>query len=277
MSKVAITRTTPLFPDGVFVQWAIASDEDGAHYIDVERSGGPAGPWEGLVTGLRDAYNYHDDLTRQPATQPSGGRTELNQLTLARAIYYRVTAMPPSGVAFSSEPTLVEPHLDQRNKLLKRKILRDQAVGYRRLNGIPIIVLKRRRWGDRCPVCYDVVTKQATIEHCTSCYSTSFVGGYWAPILIRGRREATAVDINLTSHGDTDTVQASFNLLDYPMVEYKDVLVDLVRNDRYEVQRVHETELQSVPVHQKVVASCLSRSSIEYLIPVDPTTTPKLY
>lgn len=273
MSKVEIKRTTALFPNGVFVQWDIESDESGVHLVDVARAGGPEGPWETIATGLSDGFSYVDRFASNE------GNEAVNQLSLSRVIYYQITVVPPSGIgaAFKSKPEPVEPHLDTRTRLLKRKIQRDQAVGYRRLNGIPIVVLKRRRWGERCAVCYDAITKQATIEHCATCFGTSFTGGYWAPVLIRGRREAASVESQLTSHGDSDVKFAAFNTLDYPLLEYKDVVVDLVRNDRYEVQRVHETELKSVPVHQKVTASLLARSSVEYSFPVDPYAVPPLY
>lgn len=272
MSKVEIKRTTALFPNGVFVQWDIDSDESGVHLVDVARAGGPEGPWETIAANLNDGFNYVDRFST------SSGEA-VNQLSLSRVIYYQVTVVPPSGIGntFKSRPEPVEPHLDTRTKLLKRKIQHDQAVGYRRLNGIPIIVLKRRRWGERCPVCYDALTKQATVEHCEACFGTSFAGGYWTPILIRGRREAASTQSQVTSHGDSDVKFADFNVLDYPLVEYKDVIIDLVRNDRYEVQRAHATELKSVPVHQKVTASLLARSSVEYQFLVDPYTTPPLY
>lgn len=270
MNKVEVTRTTALFPNGVFVQWNIESSESGAHLIDVARAGGPEGPWEAVTTGLRDGFNHLDHFSSSESP---------NQLSLSRVIYYQITVVPPSGIgnAFKSAPTPVEPHLDARTRLLKRKIQRDQAIGYRRLNGIPLVVLKRRRWGERCPVCYDPLTKQATVEHCEACFGTSFTGGYWTPILVRGRREAAAVQSQVTAHGDSDVKFADFNVLDYPLLEYKDVIIDLVRNDRYEVQRSHETELKSVPVHQKVTASLLSRSSVEYRVFVDPYANPPLY
>jgi hypothetical protein len=275
MSGVHITKTTALYPNGVFVQWDIDSDEVGPFLVDVARSASPEGPWEIVTTAMLNAYSYLDKFE-----VPTGvSRTHVNQFSLAKMVYYRVTVVPPSGVAatFVSEPTPVEPHLDRRTRLLKRKIQRDQAVGYKRLNGIPLVVLKRRRWGDRCGVCYDPITKQATHEHCPTCYGTSFVGGYWAPVAIRGRREAASVQAQMASHGDAEMKIADFNVLDYPLIEYKDLIIDLVRNDRYQVQRCHETELKSVPVHQKVTASLLARNSVEYSLLVDPLTTPSLY
>jgi hypothetical protein len=282
MASVEIRRTTALYPDAVFVQWDINADEPGAHLVDVARAEGPSGPWETIVVGMRDAYNFVDNKFSwnfPPAPPGSNGREGTNLFSLARAIYYQITVTPPSGPSnrFSSDPTPVEPGLDTRTRLLKRKILRDQAVGYRRLNGVPLIVLKRRRWGERCSKCWDAATNQATLEHCLACFGTSYEGGYWTPTLIRGRREAAAVETQMTSDGDSDMKLANFNVLDYPLIEYKDIIVDLVRNDRYQVQRAHGTELKSVTVHQKVTASLLGRNSIEYKVLVDPEAIPPLY
>jgi hypothetical protein len=280
VSEIHLTRTTALFPNAVFIQWDVESEESGAFFVDVYRAEGPDGPWECIASGLRDAYNFVDNKFNFPPNECDiVGREGLNMFSLARVIYYKVTVTPPSGAAnaFSSHPEPVEPGLDRRTRLLKRKILRDQAVGYRNLNGVPLIVLKRRRWGNRCPKCYDPVTKESTLEHCLECYGTSFEGGYWAPTLIRGRREAASVVSNISAHGDTDVKMNDFNVLDYPLIEYKDLIVDLVRNDRYQVQRVHHTELKSVTVHQKLTASLLGRNSIEYKLLVDPNTTPPLY
>ncbi len=280
MASATITRTTALFPTAVFVQWDIQSDESGAFFVAIARAQSPDGPWEAIADGLRNAYNFLDDQFNLPPAAPtSNGREPTDLFSLARNIYYQIIVTPPSGAAnaFSSPPTPVEPGLDRRTRLLKRKILHDQAVGYRNLNGIPLIVLKRRRWGDRCSKCYDPVNKESTLEHCLECFGTSFVGGYWAPTLIRGRREAAAVETQITAHGDSDVKLDDFNVLDYPLVEFKDIVVDLVRNDRYQVQRVHRTELKSVTVHQKITASLLGRNSVEYKILVDPNATPPLY
>jgi hypothetical protein len=285
VSEVRITRTTALYPSAVFIQWDVRSSETGDFFVDVARAESPKGPWETIATGLRDAYNFVDNRFNLPPSHHRVGREPVNLFSLARVIYYQLTVIPPSGLsnAFKSEPTPVEPGLDRSTDagpatfLLKRKLLHDQAVGYRRLNGIPIAVLKRRRWGDRCPKCYDPVLKESTQEHCLECYGTAFRGGYWAPVFIRGRREAAAVETQVTAHGDSDVKLDDFNVLDYPLIEYKDLLVDLKRNDRYQVQRVHQTELKSVTVHQKVTTSMLGRNAIEYRLYVDPHACPPLY
>jgi hypothetical protein len=155
VSSVSITRTTALYPTKVFVQWDVASDESGSFFVDVSRAGGPAGPWESIAVGLREAYNFVDEAFSLPPSPPSNanGREPVNLFSLSKEIFYKVTVTPPSGgsSAFSSPPVPVEPGLDKRTRLLKRKLLRDLSVGFRRLNGVPLSLLKRRRWGPRCP------------------------------------------------------------------------------------------------------------------------------
>jgi len=280
LASVQITRTTALFPSSVFVQWDISRDEAGEHTVDIFRSGSPTGPWQAVAIALVDAYHVLDDKFNLP---PPSGQNDLhvglNLLTLSRDVYYYVLVSPPSGEAnrFQSAVVAVEPGLDARTRLFKRKILRDEATAFRRLNGIPIAVLKRRRWGKVCRECYDEVNREATREHCPFCLGTAFEGGYWAPVYVRGRKSTAPVQTQLTAHGDSDAKVVTFTLLDYPNLVRKDVLVDLRRNDRYEVQMVYGTELKGVTVHQSVTASLLSRSSVEYSVLVDPNNIPSLY
>jgi hypothetical protein len=281
VSQVSITRTTALYPSAVFVQWDITSDESGTFLVDVFRAGGPVGPWEPVVVGLRNAYNVIDDKFGTPPSPPSNanGREPLNLFSLSREIFYTITVTPPSGTqgAFSSLSTPVEPGLDRRTRLLKRKLLRDLSVGFRRLNGVPFAILKRRRWGSRCPICWDPVLHEATHEHCPQCFGTGFQDGYWTPVRLRGRREAATVQTQLTAHGESDIKYADFIILDFPRLEYKDLVVDLRNGDRYEVQRMTPTELKGVTVHQKLSASLLGRNSVEYEVPVDLIENPGLY
>ena len=280
MASVEITRTTALYPTAVFIQWDITRDEDGEHTVDIYRSGSPAGPWQVVASALVDAYHVLDDKFNLPPPPNQNDRhIGVNQLSLSRDIYYYVAVTPPSGAAnrFQSAPMAVEPGLDRRTRLFKRKILRDESTAFRRLNGVPIAALKRRHWGKICRECYDEVNREATREHCPFCFGTSFETGYWAPVYIRGRKSPAPVQTQISAHGESEIKVVTFTLLDYPHLEKKDLLVDLRRNDRYEIQMVVPTELKGVTVHQAVTASLISRSSVEYKVLVDPANVPPLY
>lgn len=280
MASVNVTRTTALFPSAVFIQWDLVPDENGVHLVDVFRAGAPSGPWQQLASSLPDAFHYLDDkFNLPPPEKPTDLHSGLNFFALNRTVYYMVTVTPPSGSAnaFSSQPTIIEPGLDTRTRLFKRKILRDESIAFRNLNGVPLAALKRRHWGTRCRDCYDEGLREGTMEHCRTCYGTTFEKGYWAPVVIRGRRTPGPVQQQMTAHGDSDIRSVIFIVLDYPALEKKDMLVDLRRNERYLVEMVSPTELKGVTVHQTITASHVSRSSVEYDVLVDPVTTPPLY
>lgn len=280
LSSVEITRTTALFPSAVFLQWNIESDETGVHLVDVFRAGAPNGPWEQIADSLRDAYSYLDDKFNLPLPQrPTDVIEGLHFFSLSRDVYYKVTVTPPSGNAnaFSSVATPVEPGLDRRTRLFKRKILRDETIAFRALNGIQLVVLKRKHWGTRCRSCYDDGLREGTMEHCAECFGTTFEGGYWTAVLIRGRRSPGPVQTQMSAHGDAEVKKVSFIVLDFPHLEQNDLIIDIRRNDRFLVENVVATELKTVMVHQTVTASLIARSAVEYTILVDPYNLPPLY
>lgn len=273
--SVEITRLLPLFPRGVFLQWDLLNPtEVGSYSFDVYRSGSPEGPWEPLSLGGADIYNYSDVLP-STSTQAAG---DVNQLSLVRGIFYRVVVTPPSGTDNQVETvSIVEPRLDGPQRLLKRKILRDESLTFRKLNGVEIAVVKRMHWGPRCTKCWDKTTKTVTRANCTTCYGTGFSPGYFAPILTLGRRGTLPAAKQIAPQGIAEFRPTQVTILDAPKVEPDDILVFLKDNRRFVVKSVIQTELKTVGVHQKFEVSELARSSVEYRLVVDPARIPPLF
>jgi hypothetical protein len=273
--RVKITRMLPLYPRGVFLQWDVQNvTESGTYLFDVYRGGGPEGPWELLVAGAVNTYNYVDRFPSD-ATATENDR---NQLSLARGIFYRVVVTPPSGVAGqASVSQLVEPMLTGRQRLLKRKMLRDVAIGLSKLNGAPVALCKRMHWGPRCTKCYDKYTKDVVRANCTTCMGTGFVPGYHTPVLSMARRTPTAVETAMTPEGKADINIVQVWMIDAPRAEEDDVLVFLHDGRRFLVKKVLPTELRTVAVHQKLIVSELPRSSVEFRLVVDAKHIPPLF
>jgi hypothetical protein len=273
--SVEITRLLPLFPRGVFLQWDLINPtETGSYAFSVYRSGSPEGPWETLLSDGVDIYNYSDVLP-STSTQDTG---DINQLSLVRGIYYRVVVVPPSGTVNQVEVvSIVEPRLDGTQRLLKRKILRDESLMFRKLNGVEIAVVKRMHWGPRCTKCWDKVTKTVTRANCTTCFGTGFSPGYFAPVLTLGRRGTLPAAKQISPQGVSEFRPTQVTILDAPRVEPDDVLVFLKDNRRFIVKSVIQTELKTVGVHQKFEVSELARSSIEYRLVVDSARIPPLF
>jgi len=272
---VEITRLLPLFPRGVFFQWDLINPtEIGSYCFDVYRSGSPEGPWEPLLMGGVDIYNYSDVLPTT-STQDAGA---INQLSLTRGIFYRVVVTPPSGRDYSVEVvSVVEPRLAGPQRLLKQKILRDESLTFKKLNGVEIAVVKRMHWGPRCVKCWDKTTKTVTRANCSTCFGTGFSPGYFAPLLTLGRRGTIPSAKQIAPQGVAEYRPTQVTILDAPKVEPDDILVFLKDNKRFIVKAVLQTELRTVGVHQKLEVSELARSSVEYRLVVDPARIPPLF
>lgn len=273
--SVEITRLLPLYPRGVFLQWDLVNPtETGTYVFDIYRSGSSEGPWETLALNNVNIYNYSDVF---PSTSTQAA-TDINQLSLVRGIYYRVVVTPPSGVANQVEVvSSVEPRLDGKQRLLKRKILRDESIMLRKLNGVEIAVVKRMHWGPRCSKCWDKVTKSVTRANCTTCFGTGFSPGFFAPVITLGRRGTLPIAKQITPQGVAEYRPTQVTILDAPKVVPDDILVFLKDNKRFIVKSAIQTELKTVGVHQKFEVSEIAHSSIEYRLVVDPLRIPPLF
>lgn len=272
--SITVTRAIPLFPGGAFIQWDLLNPtESGTYLFSVYRGTGANGPWEQLVSNAANIMSYVDKLsTLQTATMA------VNQLSLSRNWVYRVTAIPPSGVGGQVEVISdIEPKLTGRPRLLKRKMLRDEALMLRKINGVEVAVLKRMHWGARCTKCFDKYSKEVVRGNCTACYGTGYSPGYHDPVVTLARRSVGPVQTAITPQGKQDVAQNQITMLDAPTVEENDILVFLRDNTRFVVKQQMVTELLTVTVHQKLLVSELARSSIEYRIPCDPLRVPPLF
>jgi len=274
---IRITKVTPLFPKRVFIQWDLLDpSESGSYTFTVARSGSSDGPWETLIAGTQNSFNYIDDMENQPHL-PTDGKAHL--YSLQREIYYRITVVPPSGCANQavSDPHGLETELDPVARGVRRRLRYDETILFKRHNGVRLIVLKRRFWGERCTECYDPTTRATTKEYCETCYGTSFKQGYWNPVVVWGRVNTPKnVQAQTTERNKKEAAPHVITLLDVPVLQDKDLIIESATNLRHEVRNQRQTELRRRTVHQQVTTSLLAHDAIEYRIPVDLRATPPL-
>lgn len=270
---VQVTRSVEVFPTAVFLQWSIVDTEQfGTYTVQVYRGQSPAGPWE-KFSETENGYSVTDNFdTDGPADEAP------NHFSLGRKLYYRVRVIPPPGPDEAVE-TIVEvgPNLTGRQLGMQRKMQRDEYVMLSKLNGTRVALLKRKRWGPRCPDCFDPYTREVVRGECLRCYGVGFVGGYHNPYYTYARRTPRTGGVAMTELGKVDTNTAQITLLDFPELQPDDLIVFLVENTRYLVSAASGTELKLIRIHQDVVAGELARSSIEYRIPVEDTVNPPRY
>ena len=280
----------------------------GTYLFNVERSGSPEGPWRLVAGPLANTINYTEDYSLYDDTNPYDDTVsdQANLKSFQTEIYYRITATAPNGVTATSpvvdidgiavpsvnapssavgytiddsrryytnldpytnrQKTIRYPH--KRIILLRRKILREQYVTLKKLNGVAVKVLKRKHFGVRCSDCSDELTRAIVQYTCTTCYGTGWEGGFFSPIDTYINFRPETVNKSTSQVGVTEVVKTSATMLYYPKVEKDDVIVELDTNKRWRVETSSQTELRRMILHQRVVISELSRDSVEYLVDI---------
>ena len=135
--------------------------------------------------------------------------------------------------------------------------------------GVPSLVFKRRRGGIACPECFDPIQKKRTKSHCTSCYGTNWVGGFFKPI-------DTYIDFNpnpknsvITGWGEIQENETDSKLSNFPDVSPGDVIRELRDFRMWRVVKVDVTEKRRCQMLQFARLTEIKPSDVEYLLPND--------
>ena len=265
--RIEVTRVTGLWPRRVFLQWILRKPTSNTGYFfSIYRSHSPEGPWEELILDLEDTYYYIDNNFLSPSNSTSAG-----QYSLKMSPYYKVVVTHAQDGTVEHTKKL-EASSDRRRAGIINKLRRDARVALRKGNGTEVAVLKRKWYGENC-TCRSA-TGQSTRSHCDNCYGTGVVFGYWNPVYGFASRSATPVSVNTDVQGKTENHVIRVLVEYIPEIIPDDILVFIRDNKRYLVIENNPTEIQTVTVHQELVMSELSRSSVEYGIPADNWHTP---
>jgi len=254
--KPEITKVLPVYPSHIQIQWTIEDKNSSLKSIDVLRAQSEAGPFNVIETLGPSEYNFID--------------TEPNLLGLNRSYWYILKANSLHSVTefVLSSPKTCEYELKGHRAKVARKARRDLKVQLERLNGVPIIILKRRTFGPRCSECFNPITNDVLYSHCNTCYGTTYVGGYHDPVYTFGKIDPVAVQETIGTSGPSQSAMTGLTIVDYPVVELNDIVIEAKTNRRFKVLRKIQSESSRVLVHQDLQISELSRAGIEYDIPV---------
>jgi hypothetical protein len=272
---VQFMRATALYPYGYFVQWSIPAvdpNENGPITFELFRSGGPIGPWEPIVKGS-DKYAHADKFNAIPSTLDN---LQPNQMRFFQQIYYRIVATLPSGKTIEAIETTGFKTRDRKMAQYLRKSQRDFRLSLK-FNGTPVMLLKKRRWGLRCEVCYDRRTKEVVRPNCKVCWGTGFKEGYWTPLLTYARRGVSPNTVAITPAQKADSYDANFWLPDFPAIERDDIIVSLADQNRFRADVQIDTEIQLTSVHQEVTCQQIPHDNIIYKLRVSPDTSAPLF
>jgi|PlaIllAssembly_1097288.scaffolds.fasta_scaffold00058_11 hypothetical protein len=258
MLNVRNLKVSSLSTDWFDVTWEIDDTiEDVWDYtFTVERSESELGPWDAIGPAFTDQYWFRDVLVR-PFSE-------------LRRYWYRIAVRKKntSDVEYTAG-VMQGPRID----LIAAEVRRLELIAFREHIGRQCIVFPRRTFGQRCPECYDHVSRQQIKEKCVTCYDTTFVRGYLDPIMSYIQIDPTPKHTEQMSLAETEQVNATGRLTFFPLLKPKDIIVE-VENKRWRVERVTPTERLRAVLHQEVVLHAVPRDDIEYRLPVrlDVTT-----
>jgi hypothetical protein len=233
--------------------WEIADTyEDPLDYtFIVERSESPMGPFDQISEAFSDKYWFRDIAT--------------NQFHSWRQFFYRIKVTKKTDSSVSYSPVTAR---QAKPDLIADEVRRLELIAFREHIGRVCWIFPIKTFGQRCPDCFDSVTKSRLRANCEACFSTGYARGYLDPI-------AQYVQINPgTKHTEslqvtqTQQVDVSAKLSYFPPVKPKDIIVE-VENVRWRVKSVSSTERLRAVLHQEVGIHRIAASDIEYKIPVN--------
>jgi len=233
-----------------------------AYGIDVYRAESPneeaasISGYELIASGIgADTYSYTDTSIT-------------NLYDPYRKWYYKLhiyeIATPANDSIQPSLPAYVN---DSSTNKAYKEILRRKKKVLDRFVGRDLTILKRRTYGTYCTVCFDEVLFRSTDSNCPTCWGTGFLQGYFDPISVRGMINAAPKYNQITMFGEFLPSDAVLNILNYPPLRPRDVIVDNI-NRRWLVRQIRPLEKDGVLIEQSVQISLISPDDYVYQISI---------
>lgn len=213
-----IGRLIPTGPYSLYIQWEVnGTDLLEGDRFRISRSSGEEDRFS-IIEERSSSYNYY--LDEGP-----------NNISYDRVFYYMIDLIRDNEIIDSS-PKLSVSRTDGQDDFIYRMIQNSSDIGYRRLFGTKCYILQRRTWGTRCP-CTDDIRGTVAGHKCKMCYGTGYLGGFYAPIITRCKRNPKTKRniIQLFAMEPADDI---VKLMNYPVLKPGDIFVDNT-NERFEI------------------------------------------
>lgn len=188
----------------------------------VQISESPNGPWDSLYSDPIYAFGYVD--------------RNIQRGMVDQRLYFRVIAVAPNGLQHESNSVCLGTN---ESNYLSDYIAEMHRIGLSRLNGYEALHYARRKFGPRCPECYDPIQRKSIKAKCPVCFGTTYKDGYFAPVKIYVGADPQAKVIQKTEYGVQE--QTTFNgyTSNDAVIESDDVIIFLEQpGERYIVDQV---------------------------------------
>lgn len=159
--------------------------------------------------------------------------------------YYKITLS--DGTVLTPTPAYVKS--DPKDYVIKQVISRKQLV-LNKFIGRPFKLLKRIKWGEHCPKCWDGTLFRGVLSDCPICHGTGWVGGYYKPIPFLGQKNPSPKYNQITMFGEWRPSDALLTMLCYPLLSVQDIIIDDTKK-RWLVAQVKLIEKQGYVIEQQ--------------------------
>ena len=254
-------------PVGQDISWQMVHDFKGTppynFYIDVAPTGSE--DWTTLnKTAVVNDCSYYD-----PNVYNYGMSIDQN---------YRIRMVDGNDDVFYSNTFQPLGNWNKRDYLTAKEIMRKEYLMQTKFTGVKGLLLKRREWGPRCPLCLDFDTSAITDMHCDLCYGTGFVGGYYKGIEYWVTFSNLRRQKNIEDTAVMDPFTRGGRSVAYPYLDTRDIWVNDQTNERWFISNIaNAAEVRNIPIVYNAEYRKAPTSSIIYKVPVDSTADLLLY
>lgn len=248
---------TPHMRGGTIVTFWIRSsfNADGPWAFYLEWAEHPSGDWIDVAGPVVDNVLVDTEQRRFSALPHS---------------VYRVRAETGGGIFYSYvNPVMGEWNYHQWRTA--REIIRREYLRMQKYTGTEGFYLARKQWGELCPSCLDHNTDMVTDSHCSVCYGTRFVGGYYAPTTLWVEEDRVAVRTQREPERAVTMDQSQIaRVVAYPFLTSEDVWVSKTTGERWIIKRKQEAAaLQGKPLIYSVELRLAQPANIVYDVPLE--------
>lgn len=203
-------------------------DPTGPCYFQLQHShtGTPTAiDWQNVGPPTENTYYAVDDTRRLY------GKT-LNS-------FYRV-AITTGGQTYISEPANCFGELPDNDWLVVEEILRKEELRNKQFASVDGQLLKRMRYGAKCPRCRDQLTDETTDSHCPICNGTGYRIGYHpaVPLCVVKSNETISETVDPETRGPINDEMIQGRVSAFPMLQKADIWIEGGTDRRWIVDKV---------------------------------------
>ena len=190
---------------------------------------------------------------------------------LQKLYYYRVRAVEFNTAGdtelqtFDIVPITWNGDLD----LVGIYVVDEHEFEFKFIDGVPVMIFKKKRDEEVCPDCFDKVLKRVTRSNCRTCLGVGKLGGYYKGIPVWMDFNPNVSVSAISESGEKQSNEFPFRFTNFPKIRIGDVIVELQSNRFFRVAGASATEKRRATMLQFGQVSEIKRDEIEYALEID--------